>query len=106
MAYLHCHSCDWSQDDFYDEHYNPAKYLMNWNEYLFGKKIDERDQQYTDDTQFLRDNGPITTREVIAREYDKFARRIRTMKWMTDKEFRDDPNKLCPKCGADNLDID
>lgn len=75
MAFIHCHACGWSQDDFYDENYNPAKYLMTWN--------NEIDKQFSMDSEFLRENGPITTREVLAREYEEFARRIRSMKWLT-----------------------
>ena len=106
MSYLHCHSCSWEQDDFYDESYNPAQYLMGWNESLFGDKKDKLDQLFTDDSQFLAENGPITTREVLAREYEKFARRIRTMKWVTYEEFKAEPHKVCPKCGSKDLDID
>lgn len=104
MAYLHCHACSWSQDDFYDPSgYNPAKYLADWDETLFGEKLD---RQFTDDSEFVRVNGPITTREVLAREYEKFARRIRGMRWVTYEQFKADPNKVCPKCGSDDLDID
>ena len=108
MAYVHCHTknCGWSQDDFYHEDYNPAKYLESWNNYLFGKDSHRLDKQFSDDAQFLKENGPITTREVLAREYEKFAKHIRTMKWVTWDQFRADPNKICPKCGSENLDID
>lgn len=104
MAFLHCHNCDWEQDDFYSETaYNPAKYLLGWNKYLCGNKIDE---QFSDDADYLRRNGPISTREVIARQYEKFAKRIREMKWITWEQWNQEPNKVCPKCGSDNLDID
>lgn len=104
--YVHCHKCDWSQDDFYHEGYNPAKFLMTWNDWLFGKKMGSLDQQFSGDSQFIRENGPITTREVIAQEYEKFAERIRTMKWVTYEAFEKDPNQVCPKCGSVDLDID
>lgn len=106
MAYVHCHSCSWEQDDFYHEGYNPAKFLESWNEYLFGKKKDKLDEQFTNDKEFVANKGAITTREVIAREYEKFAKRIRKMKWITENDFRKDPNKLCPECGSEELDID
>lgn len=110
MAYLHCHNCDWSQDDFYSNGYNPAKYLMDWNDSLFGDRFDKLDKQFTDDSEFLRENGPITTREVIAREYEHFAKKIREMKWVTYESFQKD-KKLglakCPGCGCSNkFDID
>jgi hypothetical protein len=108
MAYVHCHAkgCGWQQDDFYSDGYNPAKFLLSWNDFLFGPEAVKIDQQFSDDSQFIKDNGPITTREVIAREYEMFAKRIRTMKWITWEDFKKDPNKVCPKCGSDDLGID
>ena len=108
--YLHCHSCDWSQDDFYSESYNPADYLKDWNEYLFGEKKDELDKQFSTDSEFVRQNGAITAREVLARNYEDYANRIRKMKWVTHESFAKDRNAgiaKCPKCGSsDNFDID
>jgi len=110
MAYLHCHNCNWSQDDFYDDGYNPAKYLLDWNEYLYGKRKNRLDELFTDDSQFIKENGNITTREVLAREYEKFANRIRNMKWITHEDFKADFKSgiaKCPKCGrSDEFDID
>ncbi len=108
MAYLHCHKCNWSQDDFYHDGYNPAKYLMDWNEYLFGDKKDKLDEQFTDDSEFIKFHGNITTREMIALEYEKFARRIREMKWITYEDFKKDKGiAKCPKCGSStDFDID
>jgi hypothetical protein len=28
MSYVHCHACGWSQDDFWNRSYNPAKYFF------------------------------------------------------------------------------
>lgn len=110
MAYLHCHNCDWSQDDFYDDGYNPAKYLMSWNTFIFGEKRNRLDEQFTSDPWFIKENGDITTREVIAREYESFAKRIRTMKWISYDDYKNDVElgiAECPKCGSKNhFDID
>lgn len=110
MAYLHCHNCGWSQDDFYDENYNPAKYLLSWNNYLFGKDKHRLDEPFTDDSQFIEENGNITCREVLAREYEKFAKTIRNMKWVSFEDFKKDCENgvaVCPKCGRkDEFDID
>jgi len=105
MAYLHCHSCDWSQDDFYDDNYNPAKYLLTWNKYLVSNDIDK---PFSNDALFIKENGNISTREVLAKEYESFAKRIRTMKWITYQQWKDEKeeNKRCPKCNSKNLDID
>ena len=48
----------------------------------------------------------ITKREWIARYYEQFARHIREMKWVTAERFYADPDKVCPKCGSDKLDLD
>jgi hypothetical protein len=108
MAYVHCHAkgCGWQQDDFYDVGYNPAVSLSGWNDYLFGPESSRLDKQFASDSEFVKREGAITTREIIAREYEKFAKRIREMKWMTWEDFKKDPNKVCPKCGSDDLDID
>lgn len=108
MAYIHCHSCDWSQDDFYHEDgYNPARYLLSWMSYLCGSKKDRLDDQFSDDAEFVREHGDVTTREVIATNFENFANRIRTMTWVTYEEWEKDPDRwICPKCKNKDLDID
>jgi hypothetical protein len=104
MAFIHCHVCGWSQDDFYSPTgYNPAKSLADWNNQLFSPKLD---LPFTDDPEFVKRNGNISTREVVAREYEKYAKRIRTMKWITWEAFKADPYKVCPACDNTQLDID
>ncbi len=107
MAYVHCHSCKWSQDDFYHINgYNPSLYLENWNRYIAGDKVNDIDKQFTTDPEFLKENGPISTRELIAKEYEKYANNIREMKWFIYEQYKNEPNKICPKCGSKNLDVD
>ena len=105
MSFLHCHSCLWEQDDFYSvDGYNPAKYLKSWMKQLCS---DDIDRQFTDDSEFLKQNGPISTREVIAQEFEKFAKRIRNMKWITYEQWeKDRKTAICPNCGSRNFDID
>ncbi len=89
MAYIHCHKCSWSQDDFYDESgYNPAKVLKNWNEALCSDKVNK-----------IFPGKIITYKEVIAQEYERKAKNIRNMKWTTFQQYKNDPNKQCPMCG-------
>jgi len=46
MAYLHCHNCDWAQDDFYSvDGYNPPSSLKSLNKTLCEENLDE---QFTD----------------------------------------------------------
>ena len=97
--YVHCHNCKWEQDDFYSvDGYNPAHFLATLTKDLCG-----------DINQPIRVNdgaSEITMREYIARYFEHFAKHIREMKWITADQFYADPNKVCPKCGSDNLDLD
>ena len=97
MAFLHCHSCDWSQDDFYSvDGYNPASSLKSWMKDLCSPGIDE---------QFA--GGSLSRREVIAQEFEKYAERIRDMKWVTWEQWQKDRKMaVCPNCGAKDFDID
>ena len=100
MAYLHCHSCRWQQDDFWDKSYNPLRSLVNWEEMLLAD--DSLDATFTDDASFIEEHGKLTRREVIAREIEAAARTVRQMVWRDRAEHDRQP---CPKCGA-ALDID
>ena len=110
MAFIYCSKCDWQQDDFYSEHYNPAKSLKCWDRDIFGDRRDKLDESFSDDAQFLKDNGDISKREVIAREYEKFANRIRKMRWITYEDWKKDYDAgtaKCPDCGcSDSFGID
>jgi len=105
MSFLHCHSCDFEQDDFYSvEGYNPAKYLQGWMGDLCK---DDIDKQFTTDIEWVKQNGPISRREAIAQQFEKFAERIRNMPWITVEQWnRDKKTAVCPKCGARDFDID
>jgi len=107
MSFLHCHTkdCFWEQDDFYSvDGYNPAEYLKDWMEQLCKDNIDE---QFSNCSEFLAKNGPISKREVIAQEFEKFADRIRNMPWITYEQWKKDKDTaVCPKCGMRNFDID
>lgn len=105
--YVHCHDCKWEQDDFYSiDGYNPAKFLAdNYNKDLFGLDIDKLTvcREFKNGIPVYPD---MTVREIIASHYEAFAYRIRSMKWITVEDFYNDPNKVCPRCGSENLDTD
>jgi len=104
MAYLHCHACHWEQDDFWSEGYNPMASMRDWEEDLLSADIEN---QFTSNSQFIKEHGNITMREVIAQEFERHARKVRNMAYRTEKEFREkNPKKKCPKCGKQELDID
>ena len=94
--FISCKDCDWGQDDFYSISYNPAKFLSNYDEYLFGDKHGEINNKY--------DGKEM--REIIADYYLKYSNRIRKMKWFTYEDFKKDPDKKCPKCSSTRLSLD
>lgn len=107
--FVHCHKCGWEQDDFYDKSYNPSKFLSReYDETLFGSQTSKLNE-IIHCCEFI--NGiPIrpdmTMQENIARWYEYFGRRIREMKWTTYDQYYKDPNKVCPKCGSNELCTD
>ena len=106
MAYLHCHNpqCDFSQDDFWSESYNPMEYLKDWEDVLLDQELDK---SFTTCDEFIAENGDISRREVVAREFERGAARIREMKYRTHEEYKEqNPDGICPKCGKKELDID
>lgn len=118
MSYLHCHSCDWSQDDFYSKTYNPiTKIIDSIKEYIRPRIIEW-------DSGFIRNDFPklvkYTHVPVIIINNKCFSwnwmlldivRDFKSMfkqKWWTYKSFKKayDKGAVCPKCGKRNFDID
>ena len=120
MSYLHCHSCDWGQDDFWDaEGYNPFdKGRIKWWREILIDGITGKEIQLSFGSEFLLDHPDVPHtkgdhgdvlvdfRDFLALELEKAARSIKKMKWPTFEDYKNDPNKVCPKCGSSNLDID
>ena len=114
MAYLHCHNCGWSQDDFWEEDgYNPfCQNSMEWlKECLFKDKI-HLDPSYFIDAEISPDgadeDGPfLNSQEFVAIELQRKAQNIRNMAVKTNKEWGLVKDTFhCPQCGSKNLDID
>lgn len=108
MSYLHCHACDFSQDDFWDKDYNPITFLeKNYTKELLTKDLDKI---VGFDRNTLKEIGydkPITYREMYAWELERHGQRIREMVYRTFEEYKEkNPNRICPKCGKKELDID
>ena len=96
MAYLHCHNCGWSQDDFWHEGWNPVKSVGLWE-----------DKFLEDDFREKVKNEEYTWQEFIARHFEQNAKKIRNMEYRTMDEYRKlNPERKCPKCGQQQLDID
>lgn len=108
MAFLHCHACDFSQDDFWTESYNPITFLeKNFTKDLLTRDLDEKvgmDKYWLEENEYRND---ITRRELIAWELERHALRIREMEYRTFEEYQEkNPERKCPWCGERNLDID
>lgn len=100
MAFLHCHECDWEQDDFWDEHYNPIKSLERIKEDFYTKDLDA---PWT--LECYEIPSPLPLREHLAERLEVWARTVRNMKWPTMESWLDADRPGCPQCGAP-LDMD
>ncbi len=93
--YLHCHSCGWEQDDFWDDNYHPWKDIYFWKYLIEKENFDE-----------IFKDSEKTYREIIAQDFESRAKNIRNMVYRTLEEYKKlNPNRICPKCKNQTLDI-
>jgi hypothetical protein len=133
MAFVYCHAknCNWSQDDFWDFSldikyggyfsfcgigwkYNPISEFLS---YVLGQRFPRYakhgywwPRRIMHDKYCMKDYGwsrpdPYSW-YLIWYEFKKMCRKFHKMKWRTYLSFEKDPNKVCPVCGSDDLDID
>lgn len=117
MAYLHCHSCDWSQDDFWTKTYNPLTKIWSDIEWLWKPRIMGMDIDIVDD--LTRYTYVIVLRKKYRYGYKIFSwnwlileivkdiKLAFKQKWWTWKSWK--KNKAtakCPECNKQNFDID
>ena len=102
MAYLHCHNCGWSQDDFWDPNgYHPFRQdiVDHLTKSLFSDMVD-----ITDET---GRRGRVDGRAYVANELEKMAHRIRNMSVRSEAEWRQVKSIwVCPNCQQRKWDID
>jgi len=105
---LHCRNCGWSQDDFWDENYNPITYLERiYREDLLYKDLDEVFELERETLVGDVYMSKITRREFIAEQLERAARKVRRMLYRTEKELDEkNPLHVCPNCGKKALNID
>lgn len=108
MAYLHCHNCDWEQDDFWSKTYNPIHCLLDDESDLLNKDL-SGDMRM--DRNFMKEHGFVgkfvTVREYILFRIEQIKKRIIGMKYRTMEEYKkSNPERICPICKQQNLDID
>lgn len=114
MSYLHCHACNWCQDDFWSEHgYTPLRRdTIDWLKSLLFKEKISLDTYLCIEQKIpiLVENGGICDvdpREFVANELERIAKRIRNMNVKTYEEWNKvEDNWRCPKCGSNKWDID
>lgn len=95
MAYLHCHNCHWSQDDFWDKDYNP----FTWT----GKNmLDDLLNIHKEDA----DHNPINLKRLLIQCTD-IIDTLYSMKYPTYESYcKENPQGICPQCGKQTLDVD
>lgn len=118
MAYLHCHNCGWSQDDFWELNgYNPFRQdlIEDLKECLFKDKIYldfEFFEEANSGNGFLRywedEKGWFCTGiDYVAFQLNRKAKNISSMAVKTTEEWKKVKDTfVCPKCSKRNLDID
>jgi hypothetical protein len=122
MAYLHCHNCPWSQDDFWHlpkeeggDGFGYMPFDRNDFEEIFKllsaavqdpskRMVDNYDRNFFEE-HFGTSEG-VDVRQFVAWNLERRARQIRGMVWMTYDDYKNDSDKRCPRCGSGNLDID
>ena len=114
MAFLHCHNCHWSQDDFWTDIYHPCREDGNIHYHIRRLMEDANGGSLTDwhlvemGRKFrCRDGRPfVEYREFLAHALEEVAACVRETRWFTFEQFKADSDKRCPMCGRKDLDID
>jgi len=89
MAFLHCHHCNWNQDDFWGESYWPFPSIEELKDHLLAEDLD---------AVWLPKDGPFpsqTHRQYIVKSLLNAAKRVWKMKFRTFEEWDGQP---CPQC--------
>ena len=108
MSYLHCHNCCFSQDDFWDNGYNPFTCFQDDLKTLLTEDLDEMVKM---DSCWLKETGyppeGVSKRELVLHHLRQIKARIEGMVYRTTDELKEkNPDGVCPECGAKDLDID
>jgi hypothetical protein len=111
MAYLHCHSCDWTQDDFWTKTYNPLTKIWSDIKWLAKPRMIEFDQwaliDYRRYFPLIIINQSIFSWNWFFVELAKEFHVLRNMKWFTWESWKKDKDiAVCPNCGKRDFDID
>lgn len=115
MAFLHCHNCGWSQDDFWSR--NPTAYhpfrpdivehlrLSLFQDKFYSDKVwfEEAGIEFEED-----DEGAYCPGQVyVAWRLQQMSHSILGMEWRTETEWIAVKDRaVCPSCGKRAWDID
>lgn len=97
MSYVHCHGCNWSQDDFWSlRGYNPVRWFLKYDipQYIRPRMInfDPPPHSY----------GRVFSWKVLGLRLWAWCRRMWTQHWWSRRSWiaaLDRGEGGCPKCG-------
>jgi hypothetical protein len=119
MAYLHCHNCDWSQDDFWNWKwtykfwkfrpfgYNPVSLIFDdISDYWKPRRIG-MDSWWIEEIKIRHKNGEVHSWVMLIWQIKRHIKRIFTMKvWTYKKWEKVRKTWVCPECKSNKWDID
>lgn len=116
MAFIHCHECNWGQDDFWDKRYNPIRQFFGVNLPMTWKPVFVKFDEWALKEMGvkyqpvlvggLRGQGEVHTWRLLWWHFARMLRKFRHQHWWTWGSYQRDKNKKCPKCGNRGLCID
>lgn len=121
MSYLHCHNCEFSQDDFWDFRFAKYAYWHHWRYNPFSLFLSYfgtywRPRRTKFDRWIAKENGWSRSDPhswyLIWHEFKRMIRKFIYQKYWTAKSWQRAIKKngekwpACPKCGKNELDID
>jgi hypothetical protein len=108
MAYLHCHACNWEQDDFWSKAYNPWTVLLDRFSSFIRPRFIEVEGGAEENYHIVRIH---CWHLLLTHTWWCIRRMFRQVYW-TYRDFQDAVKEnggkwpTCPKCGKPELDID
>jgi hypothetical protein len=99
MAFVSCRSCHWKQDDFWDEFYNPIRFLA--------ERVEPHLLEPLPSHEDLAESSRKTMRDEVSARLLEAALIVLNMRWRTPGEYLSmNPDQVCPICGQQTLTVD
>lgn len=101
MAFLHCHKCGWSQDDFWSWSYNPARYFfIEMVPWLYRPRFVYLDSWATGQKK-------IHSWALLVSKLFHAIKKLFVQRWWTEHSWAMSKNRWrCPECHDLSLDVD